>query len=117
MYLISYFREYEMKIIMDLVQPAGARIKPPDSMLQEFGKASVNMPVQLIASLLISNLQEDNIWAVKAVSFKKFIYLKLNLNFNYFLFALIDRKLIMLSNTYARPSHNIKGTSNIILIK
>ena len=62
-----------MKLIMDLVQPAGARIKPPDAMLNEFGKASINMPVQLISSILISNLQEDNIWAVKAVREKKII--------------------------------------------
>ena len=57
MYLLyNSFRECEKKLIEEIVQPGGIRVKPSDNQFLEFIKDSKGMEVYIIGSLLLSKV-------------------------------------------------------------
>lgn len=50
-----------------MTQPGGIRIKPNETLLVEFCKAAKTLDVPVIGSLLISRLEMDLSYAIKAV--------------------------------------------------
>lgn len=61
------FSEYEKKLVFDIIQPGGARVKQPDASLNEFCKAAESLSISLIGSLLVTKLELDVVWIMKAV--------------------------------------------------
>lgn len=60
---IIYFREYEIKLVEDLIQPQGAKLKPSENLLIEFGKACESLQIQTIGSILLTSLKyQENNW-------------------------------------------------------
>ena len=51
-----------MKIVEDIIQPQGAKIKPMEETLLEFGKVCESMQVQFIGSVLLASLSYDINW-------------------------------------------------------
>jgi hypothetical protein len=68
---ISSSSEYEKKLVHDIIQPGGVRVKPPDDILNAFTKACESLHTSLIGSLLISKLYLDLPWMGKAVKHPK----------------------------------------------
>eukprot|EP01015_Nassula_variabilis_P025642 TRINITY_DN5024_c0_g1_i5.p1 TRINITY_DN5024_c0_g1~~TRINITY_DN5024_c0_g1_i5.p1 ORF type:complete len:288 (-),score=29.59 TRINITY_DN5024_c0_g1_i5:61-924(-) len=60
--------EYETKLVYDIVQPGGARIKQPDQLLDQFCKACETLLSSVIGSLLLHKLYSEVPWIVKAKS-------------------------------------------------
>jgi len=60
--------EYESKIVMELIQPGGARLKPTDAVLNEFCRACETLQTQVIGSLLFYNLEASIAWQSKIVN-------------------------------------------------
>lgn len=69
-YLHVFFfeSEYEQKLIADVVQPQGARIKPPEELMNSLAKACENLQVQIIGSILIASAKEANFWISRVVT-------------------------------------------------
>lgn len=51
-----------MKLVEDIIQPQGAKIKPVDDVLIEFSKACESLPVQLMGSLILASLHYEISW-------------------------------------------------------
>jgi len=86
-------REYEMKIVDDIIQPQGAKLKPQEEMLIHFSKACESLQVQSIGSVLLASLTYETNW--KTVIVKIFCGSCITI---YFLF----RNAFMLLSTYAK---------------
>ena len=48
-----------MKIVSDIIQPGGARIKPSNAILQEFTKNCSNLQVNLMTSVLLYVIETE----------------------------------------------------------
>jgi len=62
--------EYEIKIISEVIQPQGARVKPSDNLLIPFGKACESFKTELVGSILLSNFMTDVPWLILMVKIK-----------------------------------------------
>ena len=51
-----------MKMVEDIIQPQGAKIKPLEDVLIEFSKACESLPVQLMGSLILASLHYEISW-------------------------------------------------------
>ena len=58
--------EYETKLVDEILQPGGIKVKPNEAMLAEFAQAAKTLDKNLIGSLLVSRLEEGFPYAVKA---------------------------------------------------
>jgi hypothetical protein len=60
------YRECEKKLVEEIVQPGGIRIKPSEAQLAEFLKESKAMDTHIIGSLLLSKIEVNYPFQVKA---------------------------------------------------
>lgn len=58
-----------MKIVSDITQPLGAKLKPLQEDLNHFGKACESLQVQIIGSILIATLNYEENWKTLIVFF------------------------------------------------
>lgn len=83
--------EYEIKLIFDLTQAGGARVKQSDTVLKDFSKACESLAIITVGSILLNRFNEDIPWISKARALyaidtiiknvKKFLeYFKFNIN-------------------------------------
>ena len=61
---------HEIKIISEIIQPQGARVKPQDQLLISFGKACEVLQTEIIGSILISNLTTEVSWFILIIFIK-----------------------------------------------
>lgn len=62
----SYHSECEKKLVEEIVQPGGIRIKPSEAQLAEFLKESKGMEVHIVGSLLLSKIEVNYPFQIKA---------------------------------------------------
>ena len=58
-----------MKIVDDIIQPQGAKLKPQEEMLIHFAKACESLQVQMIGSVLLASLTYEANWKTVIVIF------------------------------------------------
>ena len=58
-----------MKIVDDIIQPQGAKLKPQEEMLINFAKACESLQVQMIGSVLLASLTYEANWKTVIVIF------------------------------------------------
>lgn len=61
-----FYSEYENKIVCDVIQPGGARVKQPDSTLNDFCNTCENLQPSIVGSILLSKFNEQIEWIPKA---------------------------------------------------
>jgi len=69
---LIYSSNYENKLVEDLIQPGGMRVKPTESALQGFCTACENFPPKIIGSLLLNKFNEEVHWISKAVVYSHY---------------------------------------------
>jgi len=89
---IGEYRECEKRLIEDIVQPGGIRIKPNDNMLAEFMKETKGMETYIIGCLLLSKLEANYSFQIKAKALYTIEYLiKKNDNYLSYFKAQVDK--------------------------
>lgn len=74
-FFTSKFSEHEIKIVSEIIQPQGARVKPQDNLLISFGKACEVLKTDIIGSILISNLTTEVAWLILMVFFLNLFFI------------------------------------------